>query len=494
MKKTLLFLGAVLTSVTSLNAQSLQTDSRTVINDMPTAEMGRRANTNKTVSCGPDTVYYPLQKATAIGIIGINNATSATSMAQYFNCPQPITLSGTDFFAFKADETGGITIDVGVSVYLAGADSLPMGSPIVSTLVTVDTVFADGLLTQLVKHANFTPTSVSQPYCVVVSNNSANGVSVLTSSYTAADGAGEWLGSAQIGATWLHGYELNVGVPYDADALFLPYATYDLTASFTQATDCIGDNGAGVWTNTSSPVLGDRMYNLATYLGLEDLSSTWNYGDGSAEEQMVDGAHTYSSTAPWTVTLTDTLYGWGVANCVDATSMSTGDPVSGVDMAIPGNGSGIQTFNFTGIASGSNITSWSWDFGDGNSSAMQNPTHTYSVPNSYTVCLTVTNDCGSDQYCGTANANTVTGIADAIQQNLSVYPNPSEGNITLELKGFESQSTINIFDVAGRNVLSEQVFISNDFRKNINLDVDAGTYMLQLVTEEGIATKKLQIH
>jgi len=41
-------------------------------------------------------------------------------------------------------------------------------------------------------------------------------------------------------------------------------------------------------------------------------------------------------------------------------------------------------------------TSWSWDFGDGESSTQQNPVHTFNSPANYTVSLTVTNNSGSD--------------------------------------------------------------------------------------------------
>ena len=43
-----------------------------------------------------------------------------------------------------------------------------------------------------------------------------------------------------------------------------------------------------------------------------------------------------------------------------------------------------------------NPESWSWDFGDGNTSELKNPTHTYSAEGVYTVSLTVTNSFGSD--------------------------------------------------------------------------------------------------
>lgn len=40
------------------------------------------------------------------------------------------------------------------------------------------------------------------------------------------------------------------------------------------------------------------------------------------------------------------------------------------------------------------VTSWSWDFGDGNSSSTQHPSHTYLNSGSYSVVLTVTDDAG----------------------------------------------------------------------------------------------------
>ncbi|PLW91783.1 MAG: hypothetical protein C0592_14115, partial [Marinilabiliales bacterium] len=41
-------------------------------------------------------------------------------------------------------------------------------------------------------------------------------------------------------------------------------------------------------------------------------------------------------------------------------------------------------------------TSWDWDFGDGNTSTLQNPSHTYAANGTYTVQLTATNGEGSD--------------------------------------------------------------------------------------------------
>jgi hypothetical protein len=40
------------------------------------------------------------------------------------------------------------------------------------------------------------------------------------------------------------------------------------------------------------------------------------------------------------------------------------------------------------------IVSWAWTFGDGDSSGQQNPTHVYDAPDSYTLCLIVTDNGG----------------------------------------------------------------------------------------------------
>lgn len=46
---------------------------------------------------------------------------------------------------------------------------------------------------------------------------------------------------------------------------------------------------------------------------------------------------------------------------------------------------------FTDLSS-ANIKQWLWEFGDGDSSTSQNPTHSYDSPGTYTVSLTVTGD------------------------------------------------------------------------------------------------------
>src|SRR5688572_406672 len=58
------------------------------------------------------------------------------------------------------------------------------------------------------------------------------------------------------------------------------------------------------------------------------------------------------------------------------------------------------------------ITSWQWDFGDGGTSTLQNPTHTYNSVGFYTVSLLVTNSNGCQSFASIGRyIRIVNGIA-----------------------------------------------------------------------------------
>lgn len=117
----------------------------------------------------------------------------------------------------------------------------------------------------------------------------------------------------------------------------------------------------------------------------------WDFGDGNTSTAQ-NPSHTYSATGQYLVCLTvvDSCGADSVCQTLNVTC-----PVPGTSFSNSANGL-MQTFS---DQSSNSPSSWFWDFGDGNTSNMQNPSHSYAAPGNYTVCLTTTNSCGSDSSC-----------------------------------------------------------------------------------------------
>jgi len=69
----------------------------------------------------------------------------------------------------------------------------------------------------------------------------------------------------------------------------------------------------------------------------------------------------------------------------------------------------VNTIDFNGASSFSNIVTYSWDFGDGNTSTLQNPTHTYPNDQTYVFVITLT----------VTDAN---GCVSTITETITIYP------------------------------------------------------------------------
>lgn len=156
----------------------------------------------------------------------------------------------------------------------------------------------------------------------------------------------------------------------------------------------------------------------------QQTSYSWDFGDGNsstAEHPL----HTYTVTGDYTVTLTVT--GPGGSDTETKTNYINVQPVAPVAnfSADTPECEVYDPIQFTDTSTG-DITSWAWDFGDGNTSTEQHPTHTYESINIYDVSLTVTGPVGSDTITKTSymtvNAKTfggTVGLYDGIPGDLS---------------------------------------------------------------------------
>jgi PKD repeat protein len=150
------------------------------------------------------------------------------------------------------------------------------------------------------------------------------------------------------------------------------------------------------------------------------VSWQWNFGDGNFSNQQ-NPVHTYSNYGNYTVRLIVT----NVFGCSDTITKPNFIRVSRAVISIPGlPANGCIPFSFTfnpNINAVDAITSYQWDFGDGNTSALSNPTHTYVAQGAYTVKLIITTSTGCTDSIVISNAVRVGSkpVAD-----FSATPNP----------------------------------------------------------------------
>ncbi len=144
-------------------------------------------------------------------------------------------------------------------------------------------------------------------------------------------------------------------------------------------------NNAIAFTNTTTGESGSAV------------TWTWDFnGEGASSEK--EPSFTFLTPGSKTITLTSSIPG-----CANVTQQTINIEESPTTAFSFNNTCSGGTTIFTDETIGSNLTTWSWDFGDGVFSASQNPTHDYANPGNYIVTLTVGNNLG----CTTTKVDTV---------------------------------------------------------------------------------------
>ncbi len=147
------------------------------------------------------------------------------------------------------------------------------------------------------------------------------------------------------------------------------------------------------------------------------------------------------------------------------------------------NYSGGSTIEFTN--SSTNDVTYEWNFGDGNTSTIENPSHTYATDNTYDVELIIySNDsCFSDTI--TQSVVVMSTRVNDINKNekLFIYPNPADDFISI--KSNLNYTSTSILDVTGKTVKqvtsSSKIDVSN---------LTNGIYFIKLIGKENTVIKK----
>jgi gliding motility-associated-like protein len=180
-------------------------------------------------------------------------------------------------------------------------------------------------------------------------------------------------GASSASAAPSHGYA-NAGT-YTASVTII---TACGTATFDTVITVQPSNVQSGFTYIISPCLGNEVHFSNTSANATDYE--WHFGDALTSTSQ-DPVHTYSAPGTYTVI----LIAHPATPCADTTSsiVTVYAPPQAQFTAMLVNCS--YDVNFTGTSL--NSTQYTWDFGDTNTSALQDPVHTYNAPGTYTITL-----------------------------------------------------------------------------------------------------------
>jgi len=269
-----------------------------------------------------------------------------------------------------------------------------------------------------------TPTSGTAPLAVSFSNASTG--NVTSSSWTFGDGSTSTLANPSHTYTGVGTYSVTLTVTGPGGTDSLTRTNY---ISVAEPAPVAGFSGTP--TSGTAPLavsFSDSSTGNIT-------SRSWTFGDG-ATSTLANPSHTYSAVGSYSVTLTVTGPG-GTDSLTRTNYITVGDvaPVAGFS-GTPTSGVAPLAVSFADASSG-NVASYSWSFGDGATSSLQNPSHTYTAAGTFTVTLTVTGPGGSDALTRT---NYIAVSAPPVPPTASFSATPTAGTNPLTVS-FTDSST-----------------------------------------------------
>lgn len=146
------------------------------------------------------------------------------------------------------------------------------------------------------------------------------------------------------------------------------------------------------------------------------------------------------------------------------------------------------------------LTSWLWDFGDGNTSTEGNPSYTYNIAGVYTVKLTVSGPKGTDSETKTdyITASDITNIeTEEMGDILRIYPNPANISCSISLSLIKSDNVkLAVYNSKGQmvriifegSIPAEIYYLEEDIS-----DLPGGIYFISVSTDSWSKTRELII-
>jgi PKD repeat protein len=149
-----------------------------------------------------------------------------------------------------------------------------------------------------------------------------------------------------------------------------------------------------------------------------------------------------------------------------------------------------QPVVFTNTSEGA--VSWNWEFGDGETSAEENPEHLFNISGDYTVSLTAVSDQGCEDL-ETRSFGIITATEDSHDVSISFSPNPVRTkSVTISRPVANESAEIKIFNIQGKELFSTSL-LANEAQANLDVSNLSNGIYVALMRSNGktVSTKIL---
>lgn len=219
-----------------------------------------------------------------------------------------------------------------------------------------------------------------------------------------------------------------------------------------------------------------------TLMLMSSITGTYAWSTGATTQSIgVTTGGTFS------VTVTD---GLGCSSTDDVVVTLEQTPSAAFNFSIGGAG---LVYTFTDASTGS-PNSWSWDFGDGNSSPAQNPQHTYASPGSYMVTLYVSNSCGQDSLVQTIMVTALEG--ELSESTVAIYPNPNQGDFDISFHELDAKAVeVTVNNMYGQRIFHREIgAVSGNASEKLELHgFSQGVYFVKITADGRSLTRKVVV-
>jgi PKD repeat protein len=253
--------------------------------------------------------------------------------------------------------------------------------------------------------------------------------------------------------------------------------TGDFSVNFTDANGCSNTSNTISVTVNTLPSVSIAANGPTTFCdgGSVTLTSSQNDNNswtGGITTNSID----VSTSGIYELTYTDN----NGCTATATTSVTVNDQPNADFTILQNNGSFIIQF----LNNSTDATGYSWDFGDGQSSQENNPSHLYTTGGNFTVTLTASNgDCSDTFVFDVMNVS----VSDYSNVVVGLYPNPADHSIQLQAP---ANSNLNIYDITGKMVLS--VLTQNTTTTIDVSSLNSGLYFVKGYNNAGNFTLKFE--